>query len=390
MLLNPRNVVGNNRLSKEAALAFKTRVALYEGTWQKYHANTPFGTPGADPNKYFQKCVEAAEELMNGNYKVGVYSTGNPSEDYYRLFGFDNMSEIDEIIFYRAFNASEGLANKTQYRAVNYPEGRSASWQLISTYLGNDGTPFNYIEFSKTQKGNEFLEGIAENVDLRLKSTIWIPDDLMAAATDNIIYTYPDINGGALQLVPSGFEIKKSSNPYSPAAGLAFEGNSETGYIYFRFGEVLLNYAEALYELENVVAYEQLNLLRERAGMPDFQVNLQAEDPNLVDYGYPISDELYEIRRERRVELALEGYREMDYMRWAAHQLFKGDRLKGYPFNEDEFPDFQPQLDENGLIDYLATQLPDGYGFNENRDYLYSIPQDEITLNPNLEQNPGW
>ena len=112
--LELRKDVGNNRINKEAALAFKTRVALFEGSWQKYHANTDFGTTGADPTKYFKICVEAAQELMKGDYKVGIYSTGNPDEDYYKLFGFDNMSDINEVLLYRAFNAAEGAGNSTQ------------------------------------------------------------------------------------------------------------------------------------------------------------------------------------------------------------------------------------------------------------------------------------
>jgi hypothetical protein len=152
----------------------------------------------------------------------------------------------------------------------------------------------------------------------------------------------------------------------------------------------LLNYAEAKCELDNSVAYAQLNLLRQRAGMPDFTVNPQSSDLNPVDYGYAISDELYEIRRERRVELALESLRESDYMRWAAHSLFKGKRPKGYPFNPAEFPTYTPHLDANGLIDAYAVSIPNGYGFRPGQDYLYSIPQDELTLNTNLIQNPGW
>ena len=124
--------------------------------------------------------------------------------------------------------------------------------------------------------------------------------------------------------------------------------------------------------------------------MPDFTVNPQNSDPNLIDYGYPISDELYEIRRERRVELALETFRTNDYRRWAAHNLFIGQRPKGYPFGQTEFPSLKRDIDENGLIDYLKKRLPNGYGFKENRDYLEDIPQEEITLNPKLDQNPGW
>lgn len=390
LYLSTREEAGNNRINKEASLAFKTRVALFEGTWQKYHADTPFGTSGANPDKYFQACIDAAEELMNGNYSVGIYNTGNPSEDYYHLFGFDNMSDIDEVLLYKAYNADEGLSNSSQYRLVKSPTGSSATMELVSSYLDKNGKPYDYIGLGENSKGNAFLTQIANDCDPRLKSSIWIPGDLMAAVSDHIVFSKPNVNGGALDLVVTGFQIKKSSNPYSPAAGKMSEGRSETGHIYFRYGEVLLNYAEAKYELDNTVAYTQLNLLRERAGMPNFTVNSVESDYNPVDYGYTVSDELYEIRRERRVELALEGFREMDYMRWAAHSLFKGERLKGYPFNPDEFPDFHPILDENGLIDYLSSQLPNGYQFRENQDYLYSIPQDEITLNPNLEQNPGW
>ena len=107
---------------------------------------------------------------------------------------------------------------------------------------------------------------------------------------------------------------------------------------------MLLNYAEALYELKGEVAFDALNRLRTRVDMPGFAVLPQSSDPNWADYGYGISDELYEIRRERRVELAMEGFREDDYRRWAAHALFKGQRPKGYPFDQTEFPNYNPPL----------------------------------------------
>src|SRR5690606_10725760 len=77
--LDSRSVVGNLRLSKEAALAIESRVALYEGSWQKYHAGTPFGTAGANPDKYFEASVSAARELIsNNNYVRGLFKSGNP------------------------------------------------------------------------------------------------------------------------------------------------------------------------------------------------------------------------------------------------------------------------------------------------------------------------
>jgi hypothetical protein len=86
----------------------------------------------------------------------------------------------------------------------------------------------------------------------------------------------------------------------------------------------------------------------------------------------------------------METGRDEDLMRWAAHKLFQNKRPKGYPFLQSEFPEYNPTLDANGLLDYWIRELPNGYQFKENRDYLYSIPQDELTLNPKLTQNPGW
>ncbi|PPK99523.1 RagB/SusD family nutrient uptake outer membrane protein [Parapedobacter indicus] len=387
--LDTRRSVGNTRISKEAALALKTRVALFEGSWQKYHANTPFGTAGADPQRYFQACVSAAEELMGGNYTRGIYTTGNPDDDYYRLFGLDNMNDVDEVLLYRAFNRNEGAGNAVQGYITYDMNQKGITWDLVSSYLGRDGKPYDYLEVGQIEKGNDFLLTIAAECDRRLKSTIWIPGDLMAAELEKY-FDRPTIDAGALQLNPTGFSVKKTANPYSPAAGRPWSVQAETGFIILRYAEVLLNYAEAYYELNQEVAYEALNRLRERAGMPAFEVHSQQLNESPANYGYEIPDALYEIRRERRVEMALEGYRDEDYRRWAAHALFRGQRPKGYPVSREEFPAYSRPVDSNGLIDYYADELPEGYQFQPGRDYLSSIPLDELTLNPNLVPNPGW
>ena len=266
----------------------------------------------------------------------------------------------------------------------------AVTWDLVSSYLAKDGKPYDYLASATASKGNEFLTTIANDCDPRLKSTIYIPGDYKSNIY-NIVFEKPEIASGTNFICPTGFSPKKGSNPDDPGAGVTQEAHKgETGLIFFRYGELLLNYAEAKYELGNTVSYEQLNLLRKRVGMPDFEVNPLSTFFIKDDYGYPVSDELYAIRQERRVELALEGLRDEDYRRWAAHTLFKGKRPKGYPFNQQEFPDYNPPLDENGLIDYYKNTVPNGYQFREDQDYLYSIPQDELVLNPNLVQNPGW
>ncbi len=388
LYLNTRALAdgGNNRLNKEAALAFKTRVALYEGTWQKYHSGTAFATPGANPAKYFQACVDAAEELMGGNYTVGIYNTGHPDEDYYKLFGMVDMSSVNEVLFYKAYNAGDNLGHNLQVYTTFHPGEFGLTWSLVTSYLAKDGTPYDYMGLAQTAKGSDFLSTIATDCDPRLGFTVWTPGDIQTASSGQA-FTLPPIDEAGTDLCVTGFQSRKYSNPTQPAS-TAME--DETGRIIFRYAEVLLNYAEAKYELDGTVAYTQLNLLRARAGMPDFTVNPQSSDPNLVDYGYPVSDELYEIRRERRVETALEIMREDDWKRWAAHALFMHKRPKGYPFDASEFPNFTPELDENGLIDDFKNRLPNGFEFRPGQDYLSDIPQMELTLNPNLTQNPGW
>lgn len=377
---------GNNSINKEAALAFKTRVALFEGTWQKYHSGDGFGTPGANPDKYFQACVEAGEELINGDYNVGIYSTGNPNQDYYDLFGTPDMGPVNEVLLYRAYNVGEFIGHNQNYYATTTPYELGATWSYATSHLGKDGQPIDYLSISKQVKGNDFLDLLAKDVDPRLRENIWIPGDIQFIPS-NIVFDYPPLFTDVREKCPTGFQIKKYSNPNEV---LDYANANDAGRIIFRYAEVLLNYAEALEELNGTVAYDELNQLRARVDMPDFQVLPQSSDPNKIDYGYPISDALYEIRRERRVELAFELIREWDWKRWAAHELFANKRPRGYPFKSSEFPGESPMLDENGLIDPLRDELPNGYNFNPSRNYLESVPQTELTLNPNLNQNPGW
>jgi hypothetical protein len=128
--------------------------------------------------------------------------------------------------------------------------------------------------------------------------------------------------------------------------------------------------------------------------MPHLNINVGFTDPN---WNFPkLSPIINEIRRERRVELAFEGFRYDDLMRWAAANLIQGVRLKGARFIKGiSFPDIENKIkdipvDANHYIDRYQKSLPGGFGFNEKRDYLYPIPTNELTLNENLEQNPGW
>ena len=381
-----------NRLSKEVALLFKSRVALYEGSWQKYHNGTPFATPGADPNKYFRIAVEAAEKLMNGDYTVGVY--GANSEDYGKMFGMNDMAANQEVLLWKKYDKSLNLSHNSQVYHTSRTNTRSATLEFVESFLGKDGNPIDYHKLAKTTKGTDFLKYLGSNSDPRLSKTIWIPGDVMWNSINGYKkFDLPYIGETGEYLNLTGLQLRKGVDITSAGAGGFFGGDCVTGAIIFRYAEVLLNYAEAKYELDGQVDYNKsINLLRQRAGMPNFKVVSDPNQKRFSDYGYTISDELFEIRRERRVELGAEGFRTQDYKRWAAHKLFQNKRPKGYPVVRSEFPDGTkiPATDQNGLLDPFKKNIPDGYKFKENRDYLECIPTNEITLNPNLKPNPGW
>lgn len=390
---------GNNRLSKEAALIFKSRVALYEGSWQKYHAGTAFGTQGANPNKYFQAAVQATTELMTpGKYKVGIYNTGNPAEDYNTLFSSNDLSSNIEVVLWCKFDKTlSNFSHAFQQFITDFTDQISLTMGLVKNYLGKDGSPYDYMGLSATTKGTSFLSKIAEDCDPRLAQVIWIPGQVR---WDNVdagkeIFLKPSLDDPALNSVNNtGFQMRKGANPKDPAAGFSSGINtlSETGAVIFRYAEALLNYAEAQAELEQTVDYSKsLNLIRQRAGMPDFKVITDADRRDYANFDITLTDELYEIRRERAVELACEGFRYDDWRRWRAHTLFEGKRPKGFPLLKSEYEaDLVVFTDDNGLCDPFKNIMGNGYNFNEKRDYLDCIPTNEITLNSNLVQNPGW
>ncbi len=396
--LDPRLTVagGNSRLSKEAALLFKSRVALFEGSWQKYHKGTAFATSGADPDKYFRIAVSAAEELMSGPYTTGLYSNNLPSEDYCKMFSLTDQSANREVLLWKRYDIGLGMGHTFQIYVSDRTAGNAVTFEQVQHYLDKEGKPYDYRTLGKTVKGSGFLERIALDCDPRLSQTIWIPDMVM---WDNGfgkgVFSKPFLDKSGEYLNNTGFQLKKGNDPKDPQAGsgVSWNTNSTTGAVIFRYAEALLNYAEAKYELGEQVDYDKsINLLRRRSGMPDFKVQADAHRKNYADYGYEIPDELHEIRRERTVELGCEGFRFDDIRRWAAHTLLKGKRPKGYPFDPREWTgvNINYQIDNEGLIDPYAPQLPSGYGFKPERDYLECIPLNEITLNPKLTQNPGW
>jgi len=377
-----------SRLNREIALLFKSRVCLFEGTWEKYHAGTTFGVTGADGKKYLTLARDAAKQLIDGGL-YSLYTMGNPKKSYAFLFGQDDYSNNPEVMLWYKYDITLGLSH---WANSIWGLGYGVTKWLVDSYLCIDGLP---ISLSPLYNGDNNLINVTKNRDPRLAQTIWIPGDpINIIGKDTTIFKKPDIDQSGTYLCVTGYQLKKYSNMWGENLKLNYYQNV-SGTIIFRYAEALLNYAEAKAELGEISQSDidvTINKLRDRVGVAHLQLNNIATDP-LWDFP-TLSPIINEIRRERRIELACESYRLYDFFRWRAHALIVNQRPKGAKFVQSDFPSMIPgkniYLDNNGYIDYYQTSLPLGYGFKPDRDYLLPIPSVELTLNKNLVQNPGW
>ncbi|HEY0769327.1 MAG TPA: RagB/SusD family nutrient uptake outer membrane protein, partial [Sphingobacteriaceae bacterium] len=244
---------GAGRVNKWMALLMQSRVALYEGTWEKYHAGGPFGVTNPQPNKYFNKAVEAAEKVMaSGKYEI--YKTGKPLSDYKDLFALQDYSSNKEVMFWKQYDndltrGSSAFVNDRNFR-METPAGNTITKQLADSYLVIDGKP---ISNNPNFKGYATLKLEGENRDPRFFQTIASPDDVwkITAGTPNKLWkeVYDKLNTNGDHNAPTGYLVLKGYNPNMIYHVQQFE---ETPSIIYRYAEVLLNYAEAKAELGTI------------------------------------------------------------------------------------------------------------------------------------------
>jgi hypothetical protein len=385
MYLTSNRNGGASRIYKGVALLLQTRVALYEGTWEKYHAGDPFGVANPQPEKYFNKVVEAATTMMNSGL-FQIYKTGNPLSDYYDFFKLRDYTSITEVLFWKNFSTALGINNQRNYK-LETSFGYSITKGLADSYLCTDGKP---ISGNALFQGHNTINDEMTNRDPRFSQTIFAPADPWKV-TDGTVQKWDDVyknlNTASNYYAPTGYVQRKEYDPLMIYHSTNFE---EDPVIHFRYAEVLLNFAEAKAELGTITQTDldySIGLLRARVGMPNIILGSIATDPN---WDFPtLSPIINEVRRERRVELSLEGFRWPDIARWAAaDELIVGKRPKGFKGSQiagSAFPN-----DANGFLDPFQTALPTGYQFKISRDYLDAIPLNQIVLNPQLTQNPGW
>lgn len=419
ILLQPKTNSASMRIHRDVALAFKSRVALYEGTWQKYHKakNTAFYTQGVDDSKiqnYLGQARDAAKTIID----KGVWSphtTGKPLTDYQLLFITYDLSSNKEVLWWKKYSIKDNYVHGASRYMRDGGGDFGLCQSLIDDYLTRDGRIFTGTERENAQKiyANELKPDVR---DPRLAQTVATPGVRMKDLSfDNPYYlAFPPINLSGWQGNITGFSMLKFveiNNTYSLM--------DESPAIQFRYGEVLLNYAEALAELNGDQAEiaKVLKPLRDRVNMPGVDFNREYNS----DPAYPFSSlnkSIQVVRRERRIELALEGFRMDDIFRWAAADLliigkrplgalFTGSNMEaangqGGFYNKTLFYDNMTggtinlyltgkAGDEKRYIDPYQKVLPNGWGFKTNRDYLLPIQERMLTLTGNQwVQNPGW
>lgn len=395
------------RINKEAAMVLAMNVALYEGTWEKYHSSDDFASSTNESNYFLGEVINWGNELFGCG--IDLYKTGqNPGDAFAALFNSKDLSGMGEVLLWRKYSSDEGVfhdVNGNLKAGVVDSEGAAGITQsLVDNYLNADGT---FID-PTNEKFKDFKETF-EGRDPRLIQTVMNEGAKFASATTATpmhLEEYTDEKKNTISPPKlAGDGNTRSLTGYHIRLGIDttfVSGNGETALPIIRYAEGLLAYAEAAAELEmwsDDIANKTLKALRERAGV---KYLAPAKDANFTDFGYTLTPVLQEIRRERRSELALQGFRLDDLMRWKADKLIVGKRGKGAYVGDESIlfksysPDNQKRirerltLDDNKWADPMAGTLPSGYQFHADRDYLLPIPPSELELNKKLKQNPKW
>lgn len=259
------------RVSKWTALALKSRFCLFEGTFRKYH---DVSYPGHDWQWYLHEAAAAAEEfILNSGYTI--YSADGPDRSYLNLFASENAVP-DEIILARDYNKGLGVMHNANFYTLGQSYGRPGmSRKIVASYLMSDGSRFT----DRTDWEKMVFSEECKNRDPRLSQTIRTPGYTRIGSSDEVA---PDLAVTVTGYQPVKFVTGTDADTFD---------QSYNDLPIFRTAEVYLNYAEAKAELGTLTSDDlemSVNKLRERVGMPDFDMSV-LPDPYLLDVstGYP-------------------------------------------------------------------------------------------------------
>ncbi|WP_215223090.1 RagB/SusD family nutrient uptake outer membrane protein [Echinicola shivajiensis] len=349
-----------NRFSKNIAQAYKARIMLHEGTFRKYHG---LGGEGA----YLEAAAQAAQVVMNsGDYMIDV------NGDYNDLFANINLNGNNEVVFFRDYDDALQIYHNVS-NIITHVDGAQfgGTKGLINDYLCTDGLPINE---SPLYQGDATIVDEFANRDGRLAGTFAQPNTYFVS---DKLYLNASPQGVVNTASPSGYQIAKFFNE---SQDIQAWDRAFIDAPILRYAEVLLIYSEAKAELGTITQADvdmTINQLRAKAGVADL----------VLDQGSIIAD----VRRERRVELAFEGFRYDDLMRWKEGTKLT-EPVMGLRFNASDIADYDAftvgvdiLLNVDGYI--LSDQT---YQFDESKNYYFPVPVNELSLNPNLEQTDGW
>lgn len=388
--LLPETASEEGRLCKDAAYAMLSRVALYEGTWQKFHNSN-----STRASELLTIAKDAAKQVIDNKhyslfYNEGLVNTGisNINQSYRYMFILEDVQDnplgllkkdnTEYIFSHRHRDTDKMTLNVTHAMMANTCY---ITRKMANMYLCSDGLP---IEKSPLFQGYTQATSEFQNRDARMDNTMlfhgeqywnndgkwrtaWTIDDLGSSLTCNARSN-------------SGYQSQKWGVECEVA-----DYYESMDYPVIRYAEVLLNYAEAAYELnENISDADldlSLNLVRRRVNpnMPKLTNSFVSSN------GLSMREE---IRRERTVELFLEGFRIDDLKRWKTAETEMpqdqlGVKMTGTWF-ESNWTAQARSLNGDGCIVMYSGR---SWG---QKNYLYPLPQDQRQLNPNLSQNPGW
>lgn len=435
-LLSRSNGLAAHRLNKESALLFKSRVALYEASWETYHQGTARvpGGPGW-PGKAFNgnlsteidffltQAMDAAKQVAES-----VSITDN-IEDYMNMFNQYDLSSNKEVLLWRMYSANAKVQSLVEgdYHSI-YNEknegclglGGGYTRSMVETFLTTNGLPI-YDAGNRAYKGDASIVTVMENRDLRLVKSTFKPGDLVWRGKNldedrrmvyaNLLNAYHN-----LSVTGTGYLVRKGwrDSHVGPTE------NSPLAYMIFRATEAYLNYMEADYmKNKSLDAYSQKywKALRKRAGVSeDFQNTIghtileKENDLGVYSGSIMVDKTLYNIRRERRCEFIAEGMRKDDLFRWRSLDKMKAYTVDGFNWREYRKQPYYVEQIKKGLevkdTHYLQphafnelTIKNKGYTFEE-ANYLTPISYDVFRLSTPVKggdprtsvvyQNPGW
>lgn len=384
-------------VNRAVAQGFASRIMLFEGTWQKYHANNT-----AKAAEYLKAAKDYAAALMQTN----AYSIA-PS--YKSLTTSEDLAGNPEIIMYRSYVENVVMHSLMSFQNTEM-EKSSPSRSFVDAFLTKNGLPIHQAG-NTDYKGKEYAKEI-QNRDPRLADNIDEESGLR-------------LNGVAAVYAASGYYANRYVNKDLINKPGGMSSTNTTDAPVMKLNEVMLNYIEAAAELADLGQYtltqadfdKTINAIRDRQStqMPHLTLAGNALKVNGVEIKDPDRDAtvkpiIWEIRRERRVELAYEGLRFNDLRRWGKLEyadMTKNKKLNmGAWINKADYPENAEALAKITLCDENGNIVTGNEGYimpitevakmrvMADKDYLYPIPVDQITMYEThgfkLTQNPGW